>query len=279
MKKVLGLIISHRKLGNSEILVKEIMKSIPEECNRELIRLTDLNIKPCMACYRCLQPGNDCPLKDDLNFVISKIREADALIIGVPVYFLGLHGYYKMLNDRLLGVQNFTDYTEGKPCVIVIPYGTRGWQGYSKAAALILPRMLKMKILDCWQLLATLPGESLLNTDNLKYAQALGEGLFNGGKYNIGSRECSVCGSDIFRLLSGDRIECPICGAQGILKKDNIPDFTGADYNRFSRQEMEEHFGIWLVEMKQRFLAEKDRLKELQKSYRDLDWWITPNSD
>jgi hypothetical protein len=32
---------------------------------------------------------------------------------------------------------------------------------------------------------------------------------------------------------------------------------------------MEEHFNDWLLEMKDRFLAEKDRLKELQKVYRD----------
>lgn len=73
MKKVLGLVVSNRKLGNSEILVKEIMGNIPEECNRELIRLTDLEIKPCKACYRCLQPDNACPVRDDFNFVIGKI--------------------------------------------------------------------------------------------------------------------------------------------------------------------------------------------------------------
>jgi hypothetical protein len=28
--------------------------------------------------------------------------------------------------------------------------------------------------------------------------------------------------------------------------------------------------------MKRKFLAEKDRLKEVQKAYRDLDWWVTP---
>ncbi len=67
MKKVLGLVVSNRKLGNSEILVKEILSNIPEECNRELIRLTDLEIKPCKACYRCLQPDSDCAVGDNFN--------------------------------------------------------------------------------------------------------------------------------------------------------------------------------------------------------------------
>lgn len=276
MRKVLGLVISPRKLGNSELLVKEIMSSIPEKCSRELIRLTDLRIEPCKACYQCLQPDKDCPIKDDFNFVINKIKEADALIIGVPVYILGPHGYYKMLTDRLLGAGNYAEFTEGKPCLLVIPFGTKGWEGYSRAAALVMPRLLKMKIVDCWQIHSTLPGESLLNRDNLKYAQNLGMGLFNGSEYKFGTRECSHCGSDLFRLLAGNRVECPVCGVQGILKDDNIPDFTDADYCRFSNEEMEEHFKVWLVEMKQRFLDEKDHLKEVQKAYRDKDWWIKP---
>lgn len=42
MKKILGLVFSNRRLGNSEILVKEIMRSIPDDGSRELIRVTDL---------------------------------------------------------------------------------------------------------------------------------------------------------------------------------------------------------------------------------------------
>jgi len=276
MKKVLGLVISHRKLGNSELLVKEIMSSIPEDCNRELIRLTDLNIQPCRACYRCMQPGNDCNIQDDFAFVIRKIREADALVIGVPVYLLGPHGYYKMLTDRLVGAQNHAQKTKDKPCVIVIPYGAKGWRGYSKTATLVLPRLLRMKLINCWEVYATLPGESLLNSDNVIYAQRLGKELFNNGEYHTQSRECPYCGSDLFRLLPESKVECSICSAQGILRSDNIPDFTGADYCRFLDQELEEHFNGWVVKTKHRFLEEKDRLKHLHKEYSNKDWWIKP---
>lgn len=276
MKNVLGLVISHRKLGNSELLVKEIMSSIPEECNPELIRLTDLKIEPCKACYKCLQPSDNCPVKDDFNFIIEKIRKADALIIGVPVYFLGPHGYYKMLTDRLVGAQNDAKGTQGKPCVIVMPFGTKGWEGYSKAAAIVMPKLLRMKLVDCWQVHATLPGESLLNPENISYAQALGQGLFHGREYHPASRECPNCGSDLFRLLPENQVECPICGARGTLKSDGIPDFADSAYCRFSDQEMDEHFKGWLLEMKKRFSIEKDTLKELQRGYRDRSWWIKP---
>lgn len=276
MKKILGVVISKRKLGNSELLVKEIMSSIPGECSLELIRLTDLSIESCRACYRCLQPDQDCPIQDDFNYVMGKIKAADAVVIGAPVYILGIHGYYKMLTDRLVGAYNHALHTQGKPCAIVIPYGTKGWEGYSKASALPLPRLLKMKLIDCWVVHATMPGESLLNPDNLNYAQALGRELFSGRQYQPGSRECPACGSDVFRLLPDNQVECPLCGAKGVLNSEGLLRFAEEQYCRFADEEMEEHFKVWLAEMKHRFLAEKDRLKEVQKVYSDKEWWIKP---
>ena len=54
MKNVLGIIASPRRMGNSEILVKEISSNIPEPHRLNLLRLSDFNIKPCRACYLCL---------------------------------------------------------------------------------------------------------------------------------------------------------------------------------------------------------------------------------
>lgn len=276
MKKVLGLVFSHRKLGNSELLVKEIMNRVPVEKNLELIRMTDLKIEPCRACYRCLNPDTECVIKDDFNFVIKKIREADAVIIGVPVYLLGLHGYYKMFTDRLVGAFNYSGSTKDKPCIIAIPYGSTGWTGYSRAAALVMPGFLQMKIIDCWLVHATQPGESFMNDENIEYTGILAEKLFSGQRFVPGKRECSLCGCDVFRMLPDDGVECAICGAIGVLKPGNIPDFSGSGYNRFSSEKIEEHFNVWLREMKEKFLAIKDDLREIQKNYRDMNWWVKP---
>lgn len=276
MKKVLGLVISHRKNGNSELLLKEIMSSIPEDCSLELIRLTDLKLEPCTACYKCLQPESKCSIDDDFNFVLDRIRSADAVIIGVPVYLLGPHGYYKMLSDRLVGLSNYIKDTQGKPCAVVIPYGSEGWLGFSKAAVMVMPHLLMTKVVDCWPVHATLPGESLLSLINVEYARQIGQRLFSGVQHQPESRECQRCGSDLFRLLEDGMVECPICGAQAMLHNDNIPDFTGNEYFRFSGRAMEEHFKDWLLEMKDRFAVKKERLKELQKGYRDQSWWIRP---
>lgn len=276
MKKVLGLVVSERKLGNTELLLKEIMGSVPEPCRRELIRLTELKIEPCRACYRCLQPDLRCRQEDDFNFVMDRILEADALLIGVPVYLLGPHSYYKLLTDRLLGSHNYSRHTRGKPCAVIIPYGLPGWEGYARSASLVFPRLLDLKIVDCWQVPAALPAEGLLSQKNRDYARELGRSLFERPEYAKGPRECPLCGSDLFRLLPGGGIECPICAARGVLGAGSQVDFSQADHCRFSEKAMTEHFDGWLKEMKAKFLAEKDRLKEVQQPYKELDWWVKP---
>lgn len=276
MKKVLGIVISERRLGNSELLVKEIMESVPEPCQREMIRLTDLKIESCRACYRCLVPGTACSINDDFNFVTGKIKECDALIIGMPVYFLGPHGYFKMFTDRMLGVGHYADQTRGKPCVMVIPYGAQGWEGYTGAAALVLPRVLELKLLDCWKVHATLPGEGLLSNQNRENARKLGLKLFTAKEeYPKGQWECQHCGSDLFRLLPDGMVECPLCSARGQLKAEGIQFST--THSRFSREGLEEHFKGWLVEMKEKYMTKRETLKEVQKPYRGKNWWIKPD--
>lgn len=98
-KTILGLVGSPRKLGNCELMIKEISQNVAEEHTLELIRMPSLDIRPCNACYRCVMDG-ECPNKDDMAFLLGRIAEADALIIASPVYFLGAHSIFKRVLDR-----------------------------------------------------------------------------------------------------------------------------------------------------------------------------------
>ncbi len=108
MKKILGIIGSPRKLGNCEIMVKEISSqlTIPHELN--LLRLQDFNILPCRGCYNCLFKTEHCILEDDLNMVIQAMAEADAYIVSAPTYFLGINASLKMLTrQRLIFLRSY----------------------------------------------------------------------------------------------------------------------------------------------------------------------------
>jgi len=276
MGKLLGLVVSQRRLGNSEILVKEIMSRVPGEWERELIRLPGLDIRPCRACYSCLAQEGGCRIDDDFNFVLERVLGADALIVGVPVYILGPHGSLKMFTDRLLGAGRYVERTRGKSCAVIMPYGVDGWLGYARTAALVLPRLLQMRLVDFWAVHAALPAEALLNRDNLDRAGAVAERLAGAGGEIRQSGECVNCGSDLFRLLPGGRVECPLCGARAVLGADGLPSFDGGDPGRFEPRRMREHFLGWLVAMKEKYRAEREGLHRAGAPYRGMDWWIAP---
>lgn len=105
--KVLGLCCG-RKMGNTEILVKEALMGAEEMgAEVELVRLMDLNLKPCTGCNDCVvdifeKGGNGaCIIKDDLQFIEEKILECDGLIVGSPIYEKSPTGYLKILSDRM----------------------------------------------------------------------------------------------------------------------------------------------------------------------------------
>ena len=58
----------------------------------ELIQLYDLNFSGCISCFSCkkLDRKKDgvCAVQDDLTPVLQRIKDADALIIGTPLYYL-----------------------------------------------------------------------------------------------------------------------------------------------------------------------------------------------
>jgi multimeric flavodoxin WrbA len=57
----------------------------------ELVQLYDLKFSGCISCFSCkrLSRKKDgvCSVKDDLTPVLDRVRQADVLIIGSPVYY------------------------------------------------------------------------------------------------------------------------------------------------------------------------------------------------
>ncbi len=104
--KLLGLSCG-RKMGNTEILIKEALIGAEEKgAAVELLRMLDLEIKPCKFCKVCpaRQDGPEaCIQKDDAAFLYNTFMDCDGIILGAPVYALTPPGYLKMIEDRVLG--------------------------------------------------------------------------------------------------------------------------------------------------------------------------------
>jgi multimeric flavodoxin WrbA len=102
-KNVLIISASPRKGGNSDTLCEQFRKGAEESGNRvEKIRLAELKIDYCSACYACKKIGH-CVKQDDMELVIAKIREADVIVLATPVYFYTMCAQLKTMIDRTLG--------------------------------------------------------------------------------------------------------------------------------------------------------------------------------
>jgi multimeric flavodoxin WrbA len=85
--KALGIVGNPRKGGNAEQYMQHTLKVIADEgIETELISLAGKNIRPCTACMAC-RGSETCPIDDDLIPIYQKMKTADAIIIGSPVYF------------------------------------------------------------------------------------------------------------------------------------------------------------------------------------------------
>lgn len=90
--KVVFLNGSPRKGWNTDQLLKEAECGAQDAgAETEYINLFDLHFSGCRSCFACKIKGGKnnghCVVNDDLKPVLRKIDEADALILGSPIYF------------------------------------------------------------------------------------------------------------------------------------------------------------------------------------------------
>jgi multimeric flavodoxin WrbA len=99
--KVIGIVGSLRKNGNTELLTKHTLKAISEEgLDIELIRLAGLEIKPCNA-YMVCKEQEICSIEDDLFPIYLRMKEADGIILASPVYYSSATALIKALMERV----------------------------------------------------------------------------------------------------------------------------------------------------------------------------------
>ena len=274
-KKVLALLLSPRKLGNCEILAKEISRQLKVPHELQLLRLTEKNIRPCQACYACLMTGN-CPLDDDFLAVAEKLAAADAIVLASPTYFMGANGLLKVFLDRCLQLYATPFSLRGKPVINLVTAGIEGEAGYSELMLNSCSLILGLKIRASEVFYGALPGEVLLdNPEAVKRVAAVAETLFSAAERP--GRGCPLCGSDAIQLLGGDRIQCLVCRNYGHLRQEGeqiILDVKLNPENIFFTDEQASHHGLWLQDMKNRFLRLKRQLAEFSAPYRDEGEWL-----
>lgn len=102
-KQILILFASPRKGGNSEHLCQSFAEGARTAGHTvELLRLAELDIGYCSACYACKTLGH-CVKADDMAAVTQRMKGADVIVLATPVYFYSMNAQMKTLIDRTLG--------------------------------------------------------------------------------------------------------------------------------------------------------------------------------
>ncbi len=98
--KVLGIVCSPRKGGNTEILVREALAAALEAgAETEIVLVAGKDIAGCDGCSSCRQTGV-CHIKDDMQPIYKQLEATDAIIFGTPVYFANVTAQAKAIMDR-----------------------------------------------------------------------------------------------------------------------------------------------------------------------------------
>lgn len=102
MNKIIVLVGSERKNGNTERLVQAFCKGASQNNDIEIISVREYKVKACVGCNTCFdRPEHDCFQDDDMRIIYEKIAGADILVIASPVYFYGISSQLKAIVDRL----------------------------------------------------------------------------------------------------------------------------------------------------------------------------------
>lgn len=194
--KVLMINGSPRPKGNTSIALAEIAKQLEKHgIESEMVWIGNKPIRGCIACNSCREKPGACVFNDDVcNGISAKMNEADALIVGSPVYYGQPNGALMAIVQRML-YSNGAAF-QGKPAAAVAVCRRGG--ATAAFQTLNMPFMLmNMPVVPSqyWNIVyGREPGQAALDTEGLQTMRTLANNLAamlkaTGGKPMPGSDE------------------------------------------------------------------------------------------
>ena len=106
--QTLGIGASPRKGGNSDILLKHILRGARENgAIANEVQLRDFQYQPCIGCERCRKDKICTGLRDGMTLLYPRIFEAKGLILVSPTHNYNVTAWMKGFIDRLYCFYNF----------------------------------------------------------------------------------------------------------------------------------------------------------------------------
>jgi multimeric flavodoxin WrbA len=128
--QILGVSGSPIKNSNTDRLVKAVLEA--SGLNSEFVKLSRLNVRPCIACLGC-KADNVCKVKDDFPELAEKVRKAGALVVGGYSPYGSVDGFTKAFLERLFSLRHQHGLNRGKLAVVITTGIGRGAPGVEEA--------------------------------------------------------------------------------------------------------------------------------------------------
>ena len=130
--KISCLIGSPRKNSNSAAIAAKFTETATGlGAQVETVILNDLKYRGCQGCMACKTTSEECVLNDDLAGVLESLKQADVILLALPVYCSDVPGQVKCFIDRTysymkpsyLSDSNPSRVPPGKKLVFILTQG------------------------------------------------------------------------------------------------------------------------------------------------------------
>lgn len=106
--KVLGVAGSPRKNGNSDVLLREVLKGVRQEnIECDSIQLRGIQFQGCIGCEKCRKDKICTGLIDGMSLIYSQIITSKGLVLVSPTHNYNITSWMKAFIDRLYCFYNF----------------------------------------------------------------------------------------------------------------------------------------------------------------------------
>ena len=148
----------------------------------EIIHIGHKEIHGCMACNNCSKNRDEkCSIKkDDLNDWIQKLKNADGILIGSPVYYAGIPGTMKCFLDRVFYVagSNGNLFRHKVGAVVVAVRRSGGTATFDSLNHYLLYSEMILATSSYWNVIhGTSPGEVENDEEGVQIMHTLGKNM------------------------------------------------------------------------------------------------------
>jgi len=125
--KVLALLGSPRRYGNTSLLLEEYLRGIKasnKDAEISKIFLHEKNIHGCAACDACRKITlGQCVIRDDMQNLYPLFLRADMVIYATPIYWWNVSAQLKAFIDRCYALSTIKGGYAGKKAALLMTYG------------------------------------------------------------------------------------------------------------------------------------------------------------